>query len=76
MNEDDEYMNLMDVVRMVNQNYRTVQDMITAHNNTSDPQGKALLTLTILVNVYLKVGKPADLRGEIQSRWDALCSDE
>ena len=75
MNEDDEYMNLMDVVRMVNQNYSTVQDMITAHSNTSDPQGKALLTLTILVNVYLKVGKPADMRDEIQRRWNSLCED-
>lgn len=52
-----------------------MNDMITAHSNTSDPQGKALLTLAILVNVYVKVGKPADMRDEIERRWDSLCHD-
>jgi len=74
MNKHEEY-SLLDVVRMVNQKYSSLNDMITAHSNTSDPQGLALLTLAILVNVYVKVGKPADMRDEIQRRWDSLCDD-
>ena len=75
MNKDEEYMSVVDVVRMVNQKYSSVNDMITAHSNTSDPQVKALLTLAILVNVYVKVGKPADMRDEIQRRWNSLCDE-
>ena len=49
--------------------------MLQARSRTSDPDVRALLELSVLVHVYLKVGKPQDIKDKIQEIWNGLCQE-
>ena len=73
MADDDIFMSLADTVDMVTKNYANLREMIHAHKEATDPDGRALLQLSILVHIYLKVGKPQDIKDKIEEIWDGLC---
>ena len=70
---EEEFMSLADTVGMVSKNYANLQEMIHAHQKVTDPDGRALLEMSILVHIYLKVGKPKDIKDKIDQIWDGLC---
>ena len=73
--EEEHGMSIQEAVNIVSRNYENVNDMIQAHRRTIDPDARALLELSVLVHVYLKVGKPQDIKDKIQEIWNGLCQE-
>ena len=71
----DEYVSIHDAVNMVSRKYQTLGDLIHAHKHTYDPDSRLLLELSILVHIYLKIGKPKDMKDRIAAIWDKLCTN-
>ena len=74
--DEEEFVSLADTVTMVSNKYANLQEMIDAHENATDPVGRALLEVSILVHIYLKIGKPEVMKDKINDIWDGLCSHE
>lgn len=70
--EAEHGMSIGQVVNMVSRNYENLDDMIQARSRTSDPYVRALLKMTVLVHVYLMVGKPQDIKDKIEEIWNGL----
>tara|TARA_B100000925_G_scaffold221976_1_gene170728 strand:+ start:100 stop:351 length:252 start_codon:yes stop_codon:yes gene_type:complete len=64
-----------DAVNMVSRKYATLGHMILAHKRTEDLDSRLLLELAILVHMYLKVGKPTEMKDRIAAIWDVLCTN-
>ena len=75
MADDDTLVSLADTVDMVSKNYANLREMIHAHKEATDPDGRSLLQLTILVHIYLKIGKPDDIKAKIEEIWDGMCQE-
>ena len=73
--EEEHGMSIGQVVNMVSRNYENLDDMIQARSRTSDPEVRALLEMSVLVHVYVKVGKPQDIKDKIQEIWNGLCQE-
>lgn len=73
--EEEHGMSIREAVNMVSRNYDNLNDMLQARSRTSDPDVRALLELSVLVHVYLKVGKPQDIKDKIQEIWNGLCQE-
>jgi len=73
--EDAHLCSINDVVNMVSCNYETLSDMINAHKRTEDCYSRLLLELAILVHIYLKIGKPTEMKKRIAAIWDVLCTN-
>ena len=72
---EEEFVSFAGAVTMVSKRYANLQEMMQAHQLVTDPDGRALLEMTILVHIYLKVGKPKDIKDKINQIWDGLCKD-
>mgnify|MGYP006219217609 CR=1 FL=1 len=70
--EEEHGMSIGEAVNMVSRNYENLNDMLQACSRTSDPDVRALLELSVLVHVYLKVGKPQDIKDKIEEIWNGL----
>ena len=70
---EEELVSLAGAVDMVSKKYANLQEMIHAHQKATDTDGRALLEMSILVHIYLKVGKPQDIKDKIEEIWDGLC---
>ena len=71
----DEYVSIEDAVNMVSRKYGTLGHIIHAHKRTEDSDSRLLLELAILVHVYLKIGKPTEMKHRIAAIWDVLCTN-
>lgn len=70
--EEEHGMSIGEAVNMVSRNYENLDDMIQACSRTSDPDVRALLEMSVLVHVYVKVGKPQDIKDKIEEIWNGL----
>ena len=70
--EEEHGMSIGEAVNMVSRNYENLNDMLQACSRTSDPDVRALLELSVLVHVYLKVGKPQDIKDKIEEILNGL----
>ena len=64
---------LVEAVNMVSCNYPNIRAMIQAHKQTNDPDARALLEVSILVHLYLKLNKPQDIKTRIEEVWNQVC---
>jgi len=71
---EEEFVSLAGAVNMVSKRYANLQEMIQTHQEVTDPDGRALLEMSILVHIYLKIGKPKDIKDKIDQLWDGLCA--
>jgi len=72
MADEQVFVSITDTVNMVSKNYSNLGEMMTAYNATTDPHSRNLLKLSVLVHVYLKIGKPEDMKQKIVEIWDGL----
>ena len=70
--EEEHGMSIGEAVNMVSRNYENLNDMLQACSRTSYPDVRALLELSVLVHVYLKVGKPQDIKDKIEEILNGL----
>lgn len=70
---EEELVSLAGAVNIVSKKYANLQEMIQAHQKANNPDERALLNMSILVHIYLKVGKPKDIKDKIHQIWDGLC---
>lgn len=73
--EDAHWCTIEDAVNMVSRKYGTLGNIIHAHKRTEDSDSRLLLELAILVHMYLKIGKPTEMKDRIAAIWHVLCTN-
>ena len=68
-------LSLIEAVNMVSRNYPNIRAMIQAHKHTNDLTARALLEVSILVHLYLKLHKPQDMKTRIEEVWNQVCQE-
>ena len=72
---EEEFVSFAGAVNMVSRRYANLQEMVRAHREVTDPDRRALLEMSILVHIYLKIGKPKDIKDKILQLRDGLCEE-